>query len=37
MRGKDLDICPDCKEHTGWDGEDMGDDGCPECNGTGKE
>ena len=35
MRGNDYDICPTCKEHTGWDGER--DDECTECNGTGKE
>jgi hypothetical protein len=35
MRGNDYDICPTCKEHTGWDGER--DEECTECNGTGKE
>jgi hypothetical protein len=35
MRGNDYDICPTCKEHTGWDG--TRDDECTECNGTGKE
>ena len=34
MRGKDLDICPDCKEHTGWDGLKNAED-CDECKGTG--
>ena len=33
MRGNDIDICPDCKEHTGWDGSSYGD--CTECDGEG--
>jgi len=33
MRGKDHDLCPKCKEHTGWDGESTGT--CPDCNGKG--
>ena len=33
MRGNDIDICPDCKEHTGWDGTSDGD--CTECDGEG--
>jgi hypothetical protein len=34
MRGEDIDICPKCGEHTGWDGDSNGD--CYECDGTGK-
>ena len=35
MRGNDYDICPDCKEHTGWSGlKDA--EFCTECHGTGR-
>lgn len=33
MRGRDIDNCPSCKEHTGWDGKGTGD--CFECKGKG--
>ena len=31
MRGQDHDFCPDCKEHTGWDGLKNAEP-CQECN-----
>lgn len=35
IRGKDLDFCPTCKEHTGW--ENLNNcENCDNCKGTGK-
>ena len=33
MRGSDLDLCPSCHKHTGWDGSSYGE--CTECDGEG--
>lgn len=35
MRGNDMDLCPKCYEHTGWDDDQPVD--CTACNGTGKQ
>ena len=35
MRGYDIDLCPECYEHTGYEGLDSAED-CSECDGTGK-
>jgi hypothetical protein len=35
MRGKDFDLCPTCKEHTGWMGSLKEAEPCYECEGKG--